>query len=176
MKGDETRAEWLAAMLDGGPVAEAIEPLAPAVRRLRELLDRLAPDPAGVAALALSLSQKPAPATQPPALALVRLTIGVHDLEAALAFYRDGLGLSVCAATTSACDLDAGGAHLTLQRTARRPRGGDLRLEFHTDDLDRTVKALRQRGIPLDVKIDRERGRHAELRDPDGNLLLLFAR
>lgn len=177
MKDDETRAELLATMLDGGPVADEIEPLTPAVRRVRETLERLAPDPEHVAALVPELLQRLVEAQRVPTIELAHPTLYVRNMDVALSFYRDALGLTVREEGKWRSILAAGASCLALHWTgsaAHKPRVGDIRLEFRTDDLDRSVAALRQQFVPVDVRADRFRGRYAELRDPDGHVVVLL--
>jgi catechol 2,3-dioxygenase-like lactoylglutathione lyase family enzyme len=176
MKGDDRRAALLATVLDGGPVADEVEPLTPAVKRVREVLRRLAPDPDRVAAL-LPRLYEPVLAAQPrPAVELAHPTLYVRDMEAALAFYRDALGLDVRDSNRWFSTLAAGGACVALHWTGnaqRPPQVGDVLIEFRTDDLDQLVRALRRRHVPVDVKTDRYRGRVAEVRDPDGHAIVV---
>jgi catechol 2,3-dioxygenase-like lactoylglutathione lyase family enzyme len=177
MKGDEKRAELLATMLDGGPVSDEIEPLTPAVRRVREMLHRLAPDPERVAELLPQLLERSLERQRRPSIELAHTTLYVCDMDAALTFYRDALGLTVNEQGKWVSVLEAGTARIALHwtgRTARKPRLGDVQLEFRSEDLDASVLVLRRRSIPVDVKIDRHRGRFAELHDPDGHLVVLL--
>jgi len=177
MKGDEKRAELLATMLDGGPVADEIEPLTPAVGRVRETLEHLAPDPDRVAALVPELLQHLVDAQHLPTIELAHPTMYVRNMDVALSFYRDALGLTVREEGKWRAILAAGASCVALHWTgsvARKPRVGDIRLEFRTGDLDRSVAALRQQSVPVDVRTDRFRGRYAELRDPDGHVVVLL--
>jgi len=179
MKGDDIRAEQLATFLDGGPAADAIDPLLPAVKRVRELLHRLGPDPDHVATLLPALYDRLTAATHRPVVELAHPTLYVRDMNAALIFYRDALGLTAREEGKWFSTLEAGNSTVVLHwtgSTTQAPHVGDIRLEFRTDDLDRVVLALRQRSIAVDVKADRWRGRYAELRDPDGHLIVLLGR
>ncbi len=108
----------------------------------------------------------------------------VSDLEQALAFYRDGLGL------TEAFDFvnDAGqrhGIYLHLggrnfielfagnpDRPAENQSYKHICLEV--DDLDATVTAMRARGIEVsDPKLGRDQSWQAWVTDPDGNRIEL---
>ena len=176
MKGDDRRADLLATMLDGGPVADEIEPLTPAVKRVRDVLHRLSPDPDRVAALLPALYERMIAGQQRPVVELAHPTLYVRDMDAALAFYRDGLGLPVRDTNRWFSTLDAGGACVALHWTGNakhQPQVGDVQIEFRTDDLDRLVGALRDNQIHVEVKADRYRGRHAEVRDPDGHLIVV---
>jgi catechol 2,3-dioxygenase-like lactoylglutathione lyase family enzyme len=178
MKGDDERAEQLATMLDGGPVTDEIELLTPAVRRVRDVLHRLGPDPDHVAALLTPLFERALIAAQRPVVELAHPTVYVRDMQAALAFYCDGLGLRVVDEGKWLSILAAGSANVALHWTGsatQRPQVGDIRLEFRADDLDRAVSALRDGGMHVEVRVDPyRRERYAELHDPDGHSVRLF--
>ncbi|MBI1817596.1 MAG: VOC family protein [Deltaproteobacteria bacterium] len=178
MKGDDERAEQLAAMLDGGPVTEEIEPFTAAVRRVRDVLSRLSPDPDRVAALLPRLYEGLIAAQSQLAIELAHPTVYVRDMQAALAFYRDGLGLRVVDEGKWLSLLAAGSANVALHWTGsatQRPQVGDIRLEFRADDLDRAVSALRGGGMRVEVRVDPyRRERYAEVHDPDGHLVRVF--
>lgn len=174
MTGDDARAEALAAYIEEGVLADDIAPLEPALRHLIDLIDRLAPHPERVQALSQLLFATPAP----PLTALARVRIPVTDMTAALAFYRDALGLAAGRSTRTHCKLDAGAATLVLERVpSRRPasEAAPLALEFRTSDLDAAVAALRECGVAVRVAFDPSRQRSAELQDPDGHAIILRA-
>ncbi len=174
MKGDERRAALLSAMLDGGALADEIETLAPAVRRLRELLEGLLPDARQVAAWSEHLYAR-AENDSAPRLRLQQATLKVADMDAALAFYCDALGLPARDVGKRFSSVDAGGICIGLLCPGGAvPPGGGVRLELYTEDLDETVYRLRERGIAVDVGFDRSRRRHcAEMCDADGHVLIL---
>lgn len=177
MKGDDIRAERLATFLEGGPLADDVEVLVPAVKRVRELLHQLGPDPDHVAKLLPALYDRAVRAGQRPAIALAHPTLYVCDMQAALTFYRDALGLQVHDEGKWFSTLDAGGARVALHWTGsagQRPQIGDIRLEFRTDDLDGAVLALREHGLTVEVRTDPyRRERYATVQDPDGHTVRL---
>jgi catechol 2,3-dioxygenase-like lactoylglutathione lyase family enzyme len=175
MKGDDKRAEQLAAFLDGGPVPDDLEPLLPAVKRVRDVLRSLAPDPERVATLLPRLYREYLGSQEPVAVELAHPTLYVRSMEATLGFYRDLLGLTARTIGRRFSQLESGGAAIALQWTgsaSRRAHAGDVVFEFRTADLDRTVGILRQRGLQVAVGSD-ERGSYAELHDPDGHTVRL---
>jgi catechol 2,3-dioxygenase-like lactoylglutathione lyase family enzyme len=176
MKGDDQRAELLAKVLDGGPVADEVEPLLPALTRIRDLLDRLDPGPERVTALLPRLYRQYLGDPQRVVVELAHPTLYVRDMEAALRFYRDVLGLRPRSESEWFSELEAGAGAIALHWTGsptRLAQVGDVRLEFRTRDLDRTVEQLRELGIQ--VALGRgHRGRFAELRDPDGYTIRLI--
>ncbi len=176
MKGDDRRAEQLATALDGGPVADEIDALLPAVNRLRELLRRLGPDPDHLTALLPGFSDRLLAASRRPVVELAHPTLYVRDMDAALAFYRDVLGLQAREQGAWFSMLESGGAMIALHWTGsakRAPQVGDIRIDFHTNDLDRLAGVLLEHGLTVDVKTDRTRGRFIELRDPDGYAIVV---
>jgi predicted enzyme related to lactoylglutathione lyase len=176
MKGDDARAAALAAYLERGLVAEEIEPLVPAVHRLRALLAELAPDPSQVAALAERLANtKPAAA---PVLATIE--IAVQALDAAVRFYSEVLGYAVTARDRSSVELDLGALRLRL-RHGTLPgdrKTADLCLELVADDLEAFAARSRDLGYAAVATIHRTPGgrrRCVEVHDPDGRLIRVWS-
>ena len=176
MKGDDRRAELLATALEGGPVADEVDPLLVAARCLRELLEHLVPGDERVSSLVPRLYADRLRSAQISGLRLAHPTLLVRDMDRALRFYRDVLGLAVLSEGKWFSELDAGGAAIALQWTGsatRLPQVGDVCVEFRCDDLDGAVEKLR--GLGLRVAIGRRRrGAYAELHDPDGHTIHLF--
>lgn len=129
-------------------------------------------------------SQRPAPAQ-------LRLVVEVDDFDAALAFYRDALGLPEAAAFEGAGDarvaiLDAGRATLELANPAQKrmidrvEAGGiaspRIRVAFEVDDADGTTRRLEAAGATV-VAAPVEtpwRSRNARLEAPGDLTLTLF--
>ena len=110
----------------------------------------------------------------------------VSNLERALAFYRDGLGLK------EAFDFidDAGrrfGIYLHLggrnfielfegQLDERAEKQSYKHICLEVDDINTTVDALRQAGIEVsDPKLGKDQSWQAWITDPDGNRIELHA-
>ncbi|MBI4498165.1 MAG: VOC family protein [Chloroflexi bacterium] len=105
------------------------------------------------------------------------LLVPVTDLERAVRFYRDGLGLDLlwyearqghAAVRTSAAPLvlRAGGAP--------NPAGSGPIIAFEVEDIQAAVPALEQQGVTFPEGIERHGGRlTARFADPDGNPLEL---
>ncbi|MFB7470371.1 VOC family protein [Kitasatospora sp. NPDC056184] len=120
--------------------------------------------------------------------AIGRTVVLVEDAEAALAFYRDGLGFTVLFDG----DLDgyrllhvgpAGGAGAGLwlmpaesadaRAVVGRQTGGMPLLVLHTDDLDRVAARLARLGVPTRPGVpDGGPGRSLHFRDLYGNELI----
>lgn len=102
----------------------------------------------------------------------------VSDLDRAVAFYRDSVGLSLLRRDGDEwAELDAGGIRLGLHGAGERrelPEGGTVVLRVGDLDLART--ALEERGVRFDDHVGEVEGRarFASFADPDGNRLQLI--
>ncbi len=120
----------------------------------------------------------------------LRVALTVEDFDAALAFYRDALGLEELEALAvddgRVVILDAGRATLELVNEGQarmiddievgRRVAGPVRLALEVDDSAATAEALTQAGAellggPVDTPW---RDRNVRLRAPDGMQLTLF--
>ena len=101
----------------------------------------------------------------------------VDDLSAAVAFYRDALGLPVRFRDGDRfAAIDAGGVTLGLTGPAEDVTDGSVAASFKVADVPAAVRALTAAGAAL-VR-GPEAGPHevrAVLRDPAGNPLVLYA-
>ena len=102
----------------------------------------------------------------------------VEDLDAALAFYRDALGLELKFRDGDRfCALDAGGVTIALAAGAERSAtAGATAVSYRVDDVAAAVEQLVGAGAEL-VR-GPEEGPHevrAALRDPAGNVLSIYA-
>jgi catechol 2,3-dioxygenase-like lactoylglutathione lyase family enzyme len=100
----------------------------------------------------------------------------VRDLDAAVDFYTDVLGLSLLSRDVVA-RFDIDGVLFELvpgddetQLTGR----GNARLTFRVDDIERTAAELRGRGVEVGEILRKQNGWLASFRDPDGNELALW--
>jgi methylmalonyl-CoA/ethylmalonyl-CoA epimerase len=121
----------------------------------------------------------------------LRVVLTVPDFDAALAFYRDALGLEQLADWSGEDGrvilLDAGRATLELfdERQAEsvdrieagRRVSGQVRLAAEVDDLDATARRLLAAGAAAEAAPVEPPwgGRTARLRAPDGMQLTLFS-
>jgi len=110
---------------------------------------------------------------------VMQITLPVKDLDRAVAFYRDTLGVKVLFVVKGAAFLDAGGVRLRLEQNAAAVPGGGVEIYFADPGLAR-LKPLADRGVRFigppetiqrlpaaDVKL-------AEFTDPDGNAIGLM--
>jgi catechol 2,3-dioxygenase-like lactoylglutathione lyase family enzyme len=132
------------------------------------------------AAMAFASAAHADPAPGPLADAqLLQITLPVKDLDRAVAFYRDVLGVKLLFQVKGAAFLSAGGVRLRLEtNAAARPSDG-VELYFDDPGLAR-AKPLAQRGVRFAgppetvqhlVKTDVQL---LEFTDPDGNALALM--
>jgi len=98
----------------------------------------------------------------------------VSDMDAAVPFYRDALGLSLKFQDGDRwAAFDVGGATLALEGGGSGGPGGAT-VSLRTSELDALVRGLRARGAQVS---DVETGAHerrATVTDPAGNTLVLY--
>lgn len=107
-------------------------------------------------------------------IAVVWLPVG--DLDRALAFYRDTLGLSENRREQDWAHLDAGGLRIGLNAHESPSGDGGAVIAFQAQpDIDAAVGRLRDAGVDFAGEItDHPWGRVATFKDPDGNDLQLY--
>jgi predicted enzyme related to lactoylglutathione lyase len=102
----------------------------------------------------------------------------VDDMERAIGFYGDTLGLTVQRRDDDWAELDANGLLIGLNgRDDERPGGeGGAVVSFQPEGgLDEAVQELRDRGVDFAGGISEHAwGRIAAMHDPDGNALQLY--
>lgn len=116
-----------------------------------------------------------APAVRLSTIGQIAITVG--DVEQALVFYRDVLGLThLFSAGPQLAFLDAGGVRLMLTTPQGAGAAGENSiLYFRVDDIERTHAALVARGAAdehgpqLTAKLPDHELWIAFVRDPDGN-------
>ena len=122
-----------------------------------------------------------------PANALGRIgqiALTVHDMERAIAFWRDKVGLKFLFQAPNVAFFDVAGVRLMLGSAESpdvKPTGTVL--YYEVDDLDATFAMLRDRGVAVAdkgephfiAKLGAKDLWMAFLRDPDGNLFALMA-
>lgn len=127
------------------------------------------------------------PYRAPAGLVVGHVHLKVADLERAIAFYRDVLGLELTQRYgTQAAFLSAGGYHhhvglnTWMSRGGKAPADGTTGL-FHAAflyptraDLARAVRSVANAGLAIDGAADHGVSQAVYLRDPDGNGLELY--
>lgn len=97
----------------------------------------------------------------------------VGDVDRAVAFYRDTLGLEVKSQDDDWAELDAGGLTIGLNGRESPDGDGGAVVAFQPEDLDGAVEALQEEGIEAE-RSEHPWGRIAAFRDPDGNALQFY--
>jgi predicted enzyme related to lactoylglutathione lyase len=102
----------------------------------------------------------------------------VADMDRAVAFYRDVLGLRLSRRDGSRwAEFDAGGRRFALHGAGEGQPvvSGGATAVFSVPDLDRAKLALEAHGVAIDHEGDvQDYARFASCRDPDGNTLQLI--
>jgi predicted enzyme related to lactoylglutathione lyase len=102
----------------------------------------------------------------------------VTDMDRAVAFYRDALGLEVRMRHDDRwAELDAGTIRIGLHGAIDgRPTTQGGTAVFLVEDLDSATAALRERGVVFDDHLGEVPGyaRYASFADPDGNAMQLI--
>jgi predicted enzyme related to lactoylglutathione lyase len=104
-----------------------------------------------------------------------RFVLPVADMERAIAFYRDGLGLQVLLHAPHRSELDCLGARIVLEpgaSDARRETG----LAIEVDDLEIDVASAFAAGAVIEKPPHDAVGDHlrrAQIRDTEGNVITL---
>ncbi len=122
-------------------------------------------------------------------MASVSIRYIVHDVDAAIAFYRDHLGFTeVMHPAPAFAMMSLGDLRLVLSAAGGGPGGGQAmpdgavpepggwnRFSLEVGDLDAAVGALRAQGVPFRNEIvNGVGGRQILVQDPSGNLVELF--
>lgn len=120
---------------------------------------------------------------------LRQVAVPVDDVERAVGFYRDVLGLRHVATYGDLAFFDLDGVRLLLERSESSERSGAHVLYLDVDDIDASHAALRERGVafvdePHLIFADQagtfgpagEEEWMAFLHDTEGNLLALATR
>ena len=112
-------------------------------------------------------------------LRLHSAAIFVTNMDRALLFYRDHLGLPVNRQGSFGAEFLDGetvlGVHPAVHPESRSMVGRHTGLTFHTDDVVGLCERLRQRGVTLVAEPSQTGfGIMALVADPDGNVLALW--
>lgn len=112
---------------------------------------------------------------------ITQIALTTRDLEKAVAFYRDVLGLKLMFEVSGMAFFDAGGTSLMLgQAQLDKPLQNNAYVYFDAGDWSATEAALVSRGLKFDRPADivqRAEGKEHAIRffkDPDGNALAIM--
>ncbi|HEY5552496.1 MAG TPA: VOC family protein [Opitutaceae bacterium] len=110
-----------------------------------------------------------------------QIAVQVQDLDRAVAFYRDRLGMRfLFQAPPGLAFFDAGGVRLMLSRPEGEARGTSV-LYFKVEDIDSAAASLKDRGVTITdephviAKMDTYDLWMAFFRDSEGNMLGLMS-
>jgi catechol 2,3-dioxygenase-like lactoylglutathione lyase family enzyme len=110
-----------------------------------------------------------------------QIRIQVTDVDRAVAFYRDALGIPFLFAFPGMAFFDIDGVRLMLVEPEGRAFGGESAIYYRVDDIGQAVKTLEGRGVTFDDQphvVHRDPAYDlwmAFFRDPDGNILALMS-
>ncbi|MBV9572644.1 MAG: VOC family protein [Acidobacteriales bacterium] len=116
------------------------------------------------------------PFTLPP---LSMIMLGVHELDRALAFYQEKLGLKLRQRIPGFAFLESGAVSLVLSEPLGKtatPTAGATEIVFSVNDVRACCETLEGRGVEFFEQPHNVAGPMwaANFRDPDGHLLSLF--
>ena len=101
----------------------------------------------------------------------------VTDMDRAVGFYRDSLGLEVAEREGGWSEVTAGDLSIGLNSGESPAGDGGAVIAFAVDDIDATTAQLRDRGVTFSGEVSEHPwGKIAPFKDPDGNDLQLFTR
>jgi len=110
-----------------------------------------------------------------------QIRVQVTDVDLAVAFYRDALGMSFLYAFPGMAFFDVDGVRLMLVEPEGRAFGGESAIYYRVDHIGQAVQTLEARGVTFD---DQPHVVHRDptydlwmafFRDPDGNVLALMS-
>lgn len=111
---------------------------------------------------------------RPESTPMIEVVVGVPDVERALAFYTEALGLrhvrTVRRGHVEIIELEAGGSRVTLV-PSRRPT---TTLAFSTEDVKRAVKRLTRAGAKPEKPVEAQGATWVAFTDPFGTHLGLL--
>ena len=107
---------------------------------------------------------------------IAAIWLPVDDMQRAVAFYRDVLGLEVLDHDGDWSEVTAGDQRIGLNASESPAGDGGAVIAFAVDDLDATVAQLRERGVQFTGEVSEHPwGRIAPFADPEGNDLQIYA-
>jgi predicted enzyme related to lactoylglutathione lyase len=107
---------------------------------------------------------------------IARIWLPVTDMERAVSFYRDNLGLEVVEHDGDWSEVTAGDQVIGLNANESPAGDGGAVIAFKVDDIESSVTKLGDGGVEFADEISEHPwGRIAPFKDPDGNDLQLYA-
>jgi len=74
-------------------------------------------------------------------------TLPAHDLQRAISFYRDTLGLTLIRKTAGGVLFDCGNSHVFVYESSNAGTDKNTAMSFVVNDLQAEVDALRRKGV-----------------------------
>lgn len=100
----------------------------------------------------------------------------VSDMQQAVAFYRDTLGLDVVEHDGDWSAVTAGDQLIGLNASESPAGDGGAVIAFGVDDIETTIEQLKSQGVEFSGDLSEHPwGRVAPFKDPDGNDLQIYA-
>jgi predicted enzyme related to lactoylglutathione lyase len=100
----------------------------------------------------------------------------VSDMQRAVSFYRDSLGLEVVEHDGDWSEVTAGDQRIGLNASESPAGNGGAVIAFAVDDVETTVDQLKASGVTFSGELsDHPWGQIAPFKDPDGNDLQVYA-
>lgn len=107
---------------------------------------------------------------------LRQILLPAPDLDAALAFYAELLGLPLKLRDGDRfAALDGGGATVALLGAEDRDPAAGAAPALRVTSVDAVAERLRAAGVEIDGPVDGPHERRLEVRDPSGNPVLLYS-
>ena len=110
-----------------------------------------------------------------------QIALTVKDIERAVAFYRDALGMRFLFQVPNMAFFDCGGIRLMLSLPEKSGEGYSSIVYYKVDRIQQAFETLSSRGVPFEgtphliAKMPDHDLWMAFFRDPDGNLLALMS-
>jgi predicted enzyme related to lactoylglutathione lyase len=100
----------------------------------------------------------------------------VTDMQRAVSFYRDSLGLDVVEHDGDWTEVTAGDQRIGLNEGESPSGDGGAVIAFAVDDIDQTISGLKGNGVEFSDDVSEHPwGKIAPFKDADGNDLQLYA-
>ena len=110
-----------------------------------------------------------------------QIAVTVKDIDRAIAFYRDALGMRFLFQVLNMAFFDCGGIRLMLSLPEKSGEGYSSIVYYKVDRIQQAFETLSSRGVPFEgtphliAKMPDHDLWMAFFRDPDGNLLALMS-